>query len=947
MSPSKPQPFLLDPTLPPLPPIRTNSSLSISKDSPTSGASTPTAANVTYSIPFGYGGMGVAPLSVVTKSLGIGSSSSSGGVGAQLTGASTPPTGEPQRETSSTARFKEMIKRNVGLSTPTSATSTVLAGPGGVAASINSSPTVGRTGSLLATNGGPKTTSMSTGAIGDLVSGDEQPSMFSVSRMTGRKKKLAKKVPNEGGSPLSDEDDMPLSMRDSKLKGQQPSPSSRHHHHHHRHRFMPHLSRHHSLHEQQLYPQLLQGQRPGGRSGQPAILKASSKALREARESNLDPNVLVAELEPLPAKFFEAMIGLSGESPWNATLFPSAASTMQPSTTAAAANLAMIPLLPMMTSIIPSISTSAHPLSERKFLFKSYQNSKFQGYYAFRIHGDQVEFGKLPVAFEQACSLYFREADVSFRFLEKMAKDWRDQRKEALAEREKMQERYRRIAVRSETRSSANRSHQASQEQLKPERPKPNEKSLRKKPSSLTFDYDSAICTNGVPSRSSSRTGARSRSSSVSRIETGSSSSLFLPFGITKGDTNQPQPAQADPVQRILLDRHPLLGNENTLTQSPPSMSVNNSQEDISQVSDTSTAIATTNNSNGNRQHHRSNFTGGGGRVRSYSDPTHPDKLILLLDDEIESINNPPTTKGPYYNELDDLLAEDEDTYFNLPAWRQKELRERQEMQWAVDDDYWQKVECQYSIESRTAQYGLEQCLQELIQPVDYEPFDYIHQVEIRNENRDATMFSITNVSKSNEMWLESPSPKFKYEFFNWIAISLMDHGGSKQRRQICIPSSRTGSSGRRSSRGGDGQENMRTKREQIMDTMKNLEDVLGQLENLDESAKKLSLTMLRTIENDEVQSALLPSPATELTLAETVNAKMRDVNERIVVCARIMGAARFNLNRLKYEIELEHRSIRLFRQYKIAIAVVTVSILLLFWLLYYHRHAYVATEAE
>ncbi|KAG0314651.1 hypothetical protein BGZ97_009079 [Linnemannia gamsii] len=891
MSPSKPPSFLLDPTLPPPPPIRTNSSFSLSKDCPTTGGSTPTAANITYSIPFGYGGMGVAPLSVVTKSSGIGSLSSSGGTGGQSTGASTPPTGEPLRESSSTARFKEMIKRNVGLSTPTATTNSAFLGPGGVTASTNSSPTVGATGSLLAPNGGSKTTSMSTGAIGDLISGDEQPSMFSVSRMTGRKKKLTKKAPNEGGSPLTDEDDIPLSMRDPKLKGQQLQLSSRHH------RFMPHLPRHHTHHEHQLYPQL-RGQEPVGRPDQPIICKAASQALREAQESNLDPNMLVAELEPLPAKFVEAMTGLSGESPRNTALPPSVASTMQSTTSVAAANLMMFPLIPMMASIIPSSSmgsntgsihssifasaqqeklqtssprnnninnstsrlatfssltqqssrrpfnvAGAHPLSERNFLLKSYQNSNFQGYYAFRIHGDQLDFGKLPAAFDQACSLYFREVDVSFRFLEKKAKDWRDQRREALAKREKMQE----------------------------------------------------------------------------------SSSLLLPFGMVKDDINQPQPVHADPIRRILLDRHPLLGSENVLTQSP-AMSVNNSQEDLSQFPDTTTAITTTNNNNRSKHHnYRSNSAGGSGRVRGYSEPVHPDELLLHMDDEVTNINNPPTVEGPYYNELDNLLVEDEDSYHNLPPWRQRELRERQEMQWAVDDDYWQKVECQDSIEARAAQYGLELCLLELVKPVDYESFDSVHQIEVHDEKRDATLFSIANASRTNVMWLESPSIKLKYEFLNWIAISLMDHG--EIRLHLL-------------------EENMHSKREEIMETMKSLEDVLAQLENLDESAKKLSTTMLRAIENDEVQSCLQRSPATGLTLAETVDAKMKDVNERIVVCARIMGAARFNLNRLKYEIELEQRSMRLFRQYKIAIAVVTVSILLLFWLLYNRRHAAAAVAA-
>ncbi|KAG9068764.1 hypothetical protein KI688_011049 [Linnemannia hyalina] len=951
MSPSKPLPLFLDPTLPPPPPIRTNSSVSLNRDSPTAtGSTTPTTANIAYSIPFGYGGMGVAPLSVVTKNSGVGLSSSSG-AGGQSTGASTPTTGQTPRESSSTARFRKMIKRNVGLSTPTAATHNFAPGYGGATASTNSSPIVGATGSLLAPNGGSKVTSMSTGAIVDLVSGDDQPSKFRVSRMKRRKKKLTKKALNDGGSPLSDEDDIPLSMRVPNLKEQQLAPSSRHH------RFMPHLHSHHHHRHRQLYSQLSgQRQGQGERTNQPIVFQVASQALREARESNQDPNVLLAELEPLPAKSVEAITGLSGDTPLNATLLPSAASTMQSTTSAATANLMMFPLIPMMASIIPSssmgsgtgsinssmfISTQqekqqqqtsprgnmtslsmtfasqaqysprrplqvagAHPLSERNFLFKSYQNSKFQGHYAFRIRGDQLEFGKLPVAYEQACAQYFREVDVSFRLLEKKAKDWRDQRKEALAKREKMQERYRRRPVRSEPGPPAYRSRQTSLDQLKQEQPK--EKILRDTPSSLA-EYDSTIGSSGVPSRSNSRAGTRSRSSSVSRIETGSCSSLQLSFGMTKDDPNQPQLVHADSIRRILLDRHPLFSSENVLTQSPTN-SVNNSQEDLGQFPDTATATA-----NNSKQDHRSNSASGGGRARGYSEPAHPDELLLLLDDEVDNINNPPIVSGAYYNELDDLLIQDVEHYRNLPAWRQRELREQQERQWAVDDDYWQKVECEHSTEVRAAQYGLELCLLELIKPVDYEPFDSIHQIEILNENRDAALFSIANASRTNVMWLESPSLKLKYEFFNWIAISLMDHGEP------------------------DLQEEARQDNNELDINSKEEQRCRG---------KTLSTTLIRAIESDEVQSALHPSPVTGLTLAETVDGKIKDVNERIVVCARIMGAARFNLNRLKYEIELEQRSIRLFRQYKIAIAIVTVLILLFFWYLYNCRHTAASAAA-
>jgi hypothetical protein len=50
-------------------------------------------------------------------------------------------------------------------------------------------------------------------------------------------------------------------------------------------------------------------------------------------------------------------------------------------------------------------------------------------------------------------------------------------------------------------------------------------------------------------------------------------------------------------------------------------------------------------------------------------------------------------------------------------------------------------------------------------------------------------------------------------------------------------------------------------------------------------------------------------------------------------------------LNRLKYEIELEQRSIRLFRQYKIIIAVISGSIVFLVWFLYHARASALAPQ--
>lgn len=55
---------------------------------------------------------------------------------------------------------------------------------------------------------------------------------------------------------------------------------------------------------------------------------------------------------------------------------------------------------------------------------------------------------------------------------------------------------------------------------------------------------------------------------------------------------------------------------------------------------------------------------------------------------------------------------------------------------------------------------------------------------------------------------------------------------------------------------------------------------------------------MLNAIESQEVQLALQPSMTTGLTLAETVVQKLKEVDERIVACTKVMGAARHNVRR-------------------------------------------------
>ncbi|KAF9966292.1 hypothetical protein BGZ65_000430, partial [Modicella reniformis] len=92
---------------------------------------------------------------------------------------------------------------------------------------------------------------------------------------------------------------------------------------------------------------------------------------------------------------------------------------------------------------------------------------------------------------------------------------------------------------------------------------------------------------------------------------------------------------------------------------------------------------------------------------------------------------------------------------------------------------------------------------------------------------------------------------------------------------------------------------------------------------------------LVRAIDSQEIQLALRPSPTTGLTLAATVQAKLKDVQERIRTSKKIMDAARFNLNRLRYGIELERRSILL---YKVILGVALLFTVLFFWFLYYSR---------
>ncbi|KAF9183117.1 hypothetical protein BGZ51_004224 [Haplosporangium sp. Z 767] len=760
-----------------------------------------------YAIPYGFGNMGTAPLSIMTARSA--SHPGTSGTPLECNTSAAPSNGELSKE-SSAMRFKEMIKRNVGLATPGSA------GPLSANTTSNSSST---------SKSGPQPWS----STADLISGDEQPSLFSVSRIAKRKKHAVKRMQAENAPPQSEDESQTLDIRANP-------------HRHHHHRLLSRLRRRrHRRHLRALADWIELSKEEHEHS----VALPVSAALQELRQSNPDPNVLYAEVDPLPATFaatFAARTGSPRESlPYLAPMYPVTTIPTPASTLSKQFLLTQLPIAGSMissstmrvkagsTSVstlasqapppisIPPMNHSARdPLGPRNFLFKSYQNSRFQAHYAFRIHEDQVEYCRLPLAMEQACSLYFREADVTYRSLEKKAKQWREERNAAMNSR-----------------------------------------------------------------------------------------------------AQEFQDARVEYIQSRLL-----MNSTSALRYPDDSMDDSNS----------STGADTDDSSDS-------------------------------CDDNDD--NDDSGMAGEDFTEVETLRP----TVMSM-----QEQEQLEQMQRAIDDAYWQEVERSRCEESKEATYGLELSLMELLQWVEYERFDAVSQIKITNDNRDSALFSMINGDRTNFMRLESPSLKLKYEFMNWVYLSRMDHGEPDQQSdsdsdsETRLPATRRGFTlecskdqytlDTNASEGKDAdlllkvadirlsllEAKVQAKQEQATEFMKQMESTLERLDELDDKAKGLMTKMTRAIESRELLTALQPSPTTGLTLAETVDCKIKDVNERIVNCARVMGAARHNLNRLKYEIELEQRSIRLFRQYKIAILIVTISILGLVWFLYHYRRVAAST---
>ncbi|KAF9181700.1 hypothetical protein BGZ49_004807, partial [Haplosporangium sp. Z 27] len=278
--------------------------------------------------------------------------------------------------------------------------------------------------------------------FGDFLSGDDQPAskVFSLKRPGRRKKRWTKKPHSTvAGShaPITDDEDTPVSKFGRRNHHSQHSQQTHHNTHHHQihHSFLHWHPRRRSrsidVSGSHHHPIIVQKQEP-----------SISAALREARQANQDPNVLIVELEPLPANFQHAFAELSSTKvslqqqyrqsqlyPQNQSYGPLVSYITPSSTTSSTLPSAYYGPIGNFTNYqtnpAPQRSAPAKYSSTfgtKTFLFKSYENTKFQGHYIFRVVGDNVEYKKLPLGLEQSCSQYFREACVTYRSLENKAK---------------------------------------------------------------------------------------------------------------------------------------------------------------------------------------------------------------------------------------------------------------------------------------------------------------------------------------------------------------------------------------------------------------------------------------------------------------------------------------------------------------------------------------------
>ncbi|KAF9572027.1 hypothetical protein EC968_010432 [Mortierella alpina] len=817
--------------------------------------------------------------------------------GGKSGGASGGEHGSETQKDSSAVRFKDLFK-NVGQYS--------------AGAMLSPSNTISEHHGVSAAGGVSKPLqSRSTFPLfGDFLSGDDQPAATTKFRLTGpgrRKRRFTKKSHSAGGGMLATS--RSAAATDDEDSGASRSGTHRTpHHHQSHHNFLHHLHRRHrnrtigedarpqaaSLWKQeQVEPQ----ERP------------ISSTLRDARQANTDPNVLLAELEPLPAQFlcdFAALSSRGTHGPHPHPPLPQVplVTHITPASTAGSGLVALFSPPSATTTATAGTAlgnqqnTGAQPrpltgcpeaIVTKTFLFQSYQNSQFQGhYYLFRVIGDRVEYKRLPLTLKQPCSQYFHKAYVTYRSFDQKYKDLKE-------DRERRQ---------------------------------------------VTGPFWSKPSGSEIPplrhGSSDSHTATLSTTAGVKKQNTGgmqrtNSENDIAKSSIAWDQIRQGQEAAA--AQASLQALEDAQSSRKTGYQDQrynPESSSNAIVRSMVGVRDRSKSVD----------------------VRQWSHLLHGTGQTVT----------PPSQRPQSY-------------HIRKRSWAsiREQHRLELEQQRAAEERHWNEMERNYREDFRQATYGLELYLAEIVKgSAEFERFDTAFNVTI-DENRrgDTAVFSIENGDKTNKMWLESPSAKLKYEFLNWIALTCMDHGepvpapvvdaSEAHRRESHLDAfmGPMSAKGRPEEDVEDAdllfefidirllqqEERLQELRKSIQGIMSQLQDCLDGLDNVDENAKKLMTTMIRAIDSQEVQLALRPSPSTGLTLAQTVEWKLKDVNQRIVICTRIMGAARFNLNRLRYEIELEQRSIRLFRQYKIIIGVVTLSLVFLVWFLYHSRASALAPQ--
>ncbi|KAF9959004.1 hypothetical protein BGZ72_010444 [Mortierella alpina] len=806
--------------------------------------------------------------------------------------------GPETQKDSSAVRFKDLFK-NVGLTNQYSAGLTL--SPSNTVSEHYGASAAGGVSKPLQSRG-------TFPLFGDFLSGDDQPTATTKFRLTGpgrRKRRFTKKSHSAAGGALAG----PWSAAATDDEDSGTSRSGTHrtpHHHHPHHSFLHHLHRRHRSRSigDEARPQAAGLWKKD--QVEPSERHISS-ALRDARLANTDPNVLLTELEQLPAQYLCDFAALSGHGTHGQHLqqhLPQAplVTHITPVSTAGSGLAAMFaPPSAATTATAPATlssqqNSSAQPrpligcpeaIVTKTFLFRSHQNSQVQGHhYLFRVIGDHVEYKRLPVKLEPFGSLYFQKAYVTYRSLEKKYK----------AQKEDRERRQVTAPLWSKTLGSevSQLRHGSSD------------------PSTATLS--TTVGTKGQYGEGMQRTNSESE---------------ILKSSIAWDQIRQGQEAAAAQASlQALEDAQPGRKTGYQDQRYNPESSSNALVRSIVGARDRSKSVD----------------------IRQWSS-------MYGSDQAMASSQRPQSY------------------HIRKRSWAsiREQHRLELEQQRAAEEHHFNEMERKYREEFRQETYGLELYLAEIVKgSAEFERFDTAFNVTIEENRRDDTaVFSIENGDKTNKMWLESPSAKLKYEFLNWIAITTMDHGGPEP--TLVVDASATlsrqshldafmGTVSAKSRPEEDledadllfefidirllqQEERLQELRKSIQGIMGQIQDCLDGLDNLDENAKKLMTTMIRAIDSQEVQISLRPSPSTGLTLAQTVEWKLKDVNERIVICTRIMGAARFNLNRLRYEIELEQRSIRLFRQYKIIIGVVTLSLVFLVWFLYHSRASALAPQ--